>query len=139
MTIRSMSIRRRAGRIWLGLIGAGAAASVAGCAPSEVDTSASYADGSYTADGGYQAPSGPESVTVTLTLADDVVTAVEVEGHATDRTAQDFQGRFASGIADVVVGVDIDALDVHRVAGSSLTSGGFRAAVDAIKDEAREN
>jgi len=123
-----------------GLAGLGAATALAGCgATAPADTSAVYADGSYTAEGSYQAPSGSESVTVTLSLEDDVVTGVEVVGHASDPNAQSFQQRFAGGIAEAVVGVDIDLLDVHRVAGSSLTSGGFRAAVATIKEEARES
>lgn len=123
-----------------GIAGLGALPLLAGCAPAaEADTSAVYADGSYTADGDYVANSGPESVTVTLTLENDIVTAVSVEGHASDPQAQSFQSRFSSGIAEAVVGVDIDLLEVHRVAGSSLTSGGFNDAVQKIKEEARES
>ncbi len=114
-----------------------------GCSPATTastgDTSASYADGEYSATGDYVAPSGQETVIVTLTLTDDTVTAVSVVGDATDATAQGFQSQFASGIAAEVVGVDIDLLDVHRVAGSSLTSGGFNAALAVIKSEAIEN
>jgi hypothetical protein len=36
----------------------------------------------------------------------------------------------------VVVGQDIDQISVSRVAGSSLTSGGFNQAIDTIKSEA---
>jgi len=103
------------------------------------DTSASYADGTYTATGGYTAPSGQEEVEVELTLADDVVTAVTVTPTATDRQAIGFQTQFAEGISAEVVGKDIDSLNVSRVAGSSLTSGGFNAAVDTIKSEALES
>ena len=71
-------------------------------------TDASYADGTYTADGSYQAPSGTESITVELTLADDIVTDVTVTPHATDPTAKGMQANFAGGIADQVVGQDID-------------------------------
>lgn len=122
---------------------------LAGCAPAadgsantdggSSDTSASYADGTYSATGGYTAPSGQEEVEVELTLADDIVTAVTVTPTATDRQAVGFQTQFAEGIADVVVGKDIDELDVSRVAGSSLTSGGFNAAVDDIKSQALES
>ena len=47
-----------------------------------------------------------------------------------------YQGKFIAGIADVVVGKKLDELQVDRVAGSSLTSGGFDQAVVRIKDEA---
>lgn len=103
---------------------------------SSADTSASYKDGTYTEDGDYTSPGGPQSVTVKLTLAGDKVTAVTVTGHASDPTAKSYQAQFVDGISAAVVGKDIDALNVSRVAGSSLTSGGFNAALKAIKADA---
>jgi uncharacterized protein with FMN-binding domain len=123
--------------------GLGIAGALAGCAPlsgaggaggGTVDES--YSDGTYTADGSYQAPSGTESITVELTLADDKVTDITVTPHATDPTASGMQANFASGIADQVVGQDIDTLNITRVSGSSLTSGGFKIAIAAIKEDA---
>lgn len=99
-------------------------------------TTGSYKDGTYTESADYQAPSGTETVDVTLTLADNVITAVQVEGHATDPQAKLHQGEFANGIAGVVVGKNIDEIQVDKVGGSSLTSGGFNAAVDLIKADA---
>ena len=123
----------------LGVIGA-----LAGCSAPSADpgtdtggsTDASYTDGDYTADGSYQAPSGTESITVEVTLADDKVTSITVTPHATDPTAKGMQTNFAGGIADQVVGQDIDQLNITRVSGSSLTSGGFKIAITAIKAEA---
>ena len=99
-------------------------------------TSASYKDGTYTEDGKYTSPGGPQSVTVKLTLAGDKVTAVTVTGHATDPTAKSYQAQFVDGISAEVVGKDIDSLKVSRVAGSSLTSGGFNDALKTIKADA---
>lgn len=98
--------------------------------------SGSYADGTYSASGSYQAPSGTESVEVTITLKDDVITDVQVVGNATDPEAQQHQGEFIGGIAGEVVGKDIDEISVSRVSGSSLTSGGFNAAISEIKADA---
>lgn len=95
-----------------------------------------YADGTYTESADYQAPSGTETVDVTLTLADNVITAVEVTGHATDPEAKQHQGEFKDGIAAEVVGKNIDEIKVDRVGGSSLTSGGFNKAVELIKADA---
>jgi uncharacterized protein with FMN-binding domain len=97
---------------------------------------ASYADGTYSASGSYQAPSGTETVDVTVTLQGDVITDVQVVGEATDPQARQHQGEFAGGIAAEVVGKDIDEISVSRVAGSSLTSGGFNAAIETIKADA---
>lgn len=136
--VRSHPLLRGAG---LGLAGLGLVGALAGCAAGGAAAESGsgggpYKDGTYTADGSYQAPSGTETITVTLTLAKDTVTAVRIGRHATDPNAIQYQTMFADGISSIVVGKDIDSLGVSRVAGSSLTSGGFRAAVDAIKKQA---
>lgn len=100
--------------------------------------SGAYANGTYTAEGSYATPESVETITVTVTLADDVVTAVEVTGEPQKRESQQYQGQFVGGIADVVVGQSIDNLQVSRVAGSSLTSSGFNEAIEAIKSEAAQ-
>lgn len=100
-------------------------------------TDQSYEDGTYTQTGGYQSPAGPEEVGVTLTLAADVVTAVEVEPMPDNPTTTMYQERFAGGISDAIVGKKLDELAVDKVAGSSLTSGGFNEAADKIKSEAQ--
>jgi uncharacterized protein with FMN-binding domain len=113
---------------------------LAGCASGAADamsdTSTSYADGDYSAEGRYISPAGEQSVKVELTLKDDTVTAVTVTPEADDPQAKGFQQKFAGGIADAVVGKDIDTLNVSRIAGSSLTSGGFAKAIESIKAEA---
>jgi uncharacterized protein with FMN-binding domain len=118
-----------------GIAGLSLASCSAGSTPGGSDVA--YADGSYTADGDYVAPSGPESITVELTIEDNSVTAVTVTPHAEDGTRESiFQTQFADNIAEKVVGVDIDELEVSRVAGSSLTSTGFNAAIEEIKQQA---
>ncbi|GAA2949239.1 hypothetical protein GCM10010458_38780 [Microbacterium luteolum] len=105
-------------------------------APSGGDTAGAYTDGTYTADGSYQTPETVEKISVTLTLADGVVTDVEVTGDPQAPETEEYQGQFIAGIADVVEGKSIDELNVSRVAGSSLTSGGFNDAVESIKEQA---
>jgi uncharacterized protein with FMN-binding domain len=95
-----------------------------------------YADGTYDASGSYQAPSGTETIDVTVTLEGGVITDVQVVGNATDPEAQQHQGEFIGGIAGEVVGKPIDEIQVSKVSGSSLTSGGFNKAIDEIKAEA---
>ena len=120
------------------VVGALALAGCSGAADAEmaVGDGDDYADGTYTAEGTYQTPETIEQVSVTLTLADGVVTAVEVEGDPQAVQTKQYQAAFISGIEDEVVGVPIDSLDVQRVSGSSLTSGGFNDAVESIKEQA---
>ncbi|MGV8851151.1 MAG: FMN-binding protein [Rhodoglobus sp.] len=95
-----------------------------------------YTDGTYTETGNYTSPNGAEKVDVTLTLESNVITDVTVVGFGESPNSKQFQGEFIGGIADEVVGKNIDELSVDKVAGSSLTSGGFNKAVDAIKADA---
>lgn len=120
------------------LVGLAGAAALAGCSAS-ADAGASaaeYTDGTYTADGSYATPESVETISVTVTLADGVVTEVAVEGDPQLPESQSFQSAFIGGISDEVVGQPIDELSVSRVAGSSLTSGGFNEAIEAIKADA---
>ena len=110
----------------------------AGSGSTSQDASAGggYTDGTYTADGSYQTPESVETISVTITLESDVVTDVEVTGDPQARESQQYQGEFIGGIADEVVGKNIDDIQVDRVGGSSLTSGGFNQALEKIRDEA---
>lgn len=96
----------------------------------------SYADGEYVAEGDYTTPGGQESVTVTVTLEDGVVSTLEVEGSGGSPNTQRYQGEFIENIDAEVVGKNIDDLEVSKVAGSSLTSGGFNSAIETIKSDA---
>lgn len=95
-----------------------------------------YTDGTYTADGSYQTPETVETISVTVTVADGLVTDVEVTGDPQARESEQYQGEFIGGISDEVVGKSLDEIEVSRVAGSSLTSGGFNEAVESIKEQA---
>lgn len=151
--IRTTAIPR-SHRVGAALVGVAGIAALAGCTPGGgTDTGAgpaadpgptratdaaggaggTYADGTYTAEGSYATPESVETIEVTITLEDDVVTAVEVTGDPRAAQSRQFQSQFIGGISDEVVGRDIDEISVSRVAGSSLTSGGFNQALEAIK------
>jgi uncharacterized protein with FMN-binding domain len=118
---------------------AAASASASGTASGSAVASGSaagYKDGTYSADGNYKSPNGTETVGVQLTLANGTVSAVEITEHPSNPNTRKFQGQFAGGIADQVVGKSLDEINVSKVAGSSLTSGGFNQAVEAIKTQA---
>lgn len=124
----------------------GAAANAATSAPATADattdpgtdssSTAAYKDGDYTAEGDYVSPAGPSHVSVELTIADGVISDVSVTPEATNSTSKQFQTLFAGGIS-VVVGKSLDEANVSKVAGSSLTSGGFNDAIEKIKAEAK--
>jgi uncharacterized protein with FMN-binding domain len=155
------SVRRS---VFAGMAGLSLAGTVAGCAPSAADSAqgapaksaaettaatpsaaasslagsgSTYKDGTYSADGSYVSPNGSETVGVELTLAGGTVTDVNITQHPSNPNTRKFQGEFAGGIAGQIVGKSIDELNVSKVAGSSLTSGGFNQAVEKIKQEAQ--
>jgi uncharacterized protein with FMN-binding domain len=138
-----------AGLLAVGLAGCSAAdaaqgSSAASSAPSTAAASSgadagstSFKDGTYTELGRYTSPGGPSAVDVTLTLQGGVVKAVKVVPKAENPTAAGYESQFASGVGAKVVGKRITELDVTVVSGSSLTSRGFDAAVEAIQAKAK--
>lgn len=124
------------------------AVSLAGCAsapsgatsdsagPSGAASTGDYTDGEYAATGEYLSPNGSESISVDVTLENNKIVDVTVVGDATSGNSLRFQTEFEEGIATEVVGVNIDELNVDKVAGSSLTSDGFNDAIEKIKAEA---
>ncbi|KQN95288.1 FMN-binding protein [Arthrobacter sp. Leaf69] len=133
----------------VGIAGLSLAGSAAGCAPGQASgpqntsaapsaaTGGSYQDGTYSADGNYVSPNGNETVGVELTLAGGAVTDVKITQHPSNPNTRKFQGEFAGGIQSQIVGKQLDEIKVSKVAGSSLTSGGFNQAVEKIKSEAQ--
>ncbi|MEC5191626.1 MULTISPECIES: FMN-binding protein [unclassified Arthrobacter] len=139
----------------VGIAGLSLAGSAAGCAPGQAAESpatgaapsaaagsaaagsAAYKDGTYSADGNYVSPNGQETVGVTLTLAGGAVSDVQITPHPSNPNTKKFQGEFAGGIKSQISGKKLDEIKVSKVAGSSLTSGGFNQAVEKIKSDAR--
>ena len=135
--------------VLVGLAGLSVAGTAAGCAPPPAPAAeaappapgsagtGSYKDGTYSADGNYKSPNGTETVGVELTLAGGTVSDVKITTHPSNPNTRKFQGEFAGGIQAQVVGKKLDELQVSKVAGSSLTSGGFNQAVAKIKSQAQ--
>lgn len=117
--------------------GQAAGTQATGAAPSAAAGTATYKDGTFSADGNYVSPNGTETVGVTLTLAGGAVSDVQITQHPSNPNTRKFQGEFAGGIKSQIVGKRLDEIKVSKVAGSSLTSGGFNQAVDKIKADAK--
>jgi len=104
--------------------------------PDVTDEAINYKDGTYTEKGRYISPGGAESIDVTVTLVDDIITSAAVTSNATRGESKDHQEDFISGFKTLVEGKDIDTVSLSRVAGSSLTPNGFNAALKLIKVDA---
>ncbi len=95
-----------------------------------------YKNGTYSATGNYRSPAGAESVQISLTLVDGVITDATFKGDATAPRSVQMQGQFSSAFKEQVVGKSIDELSLGVVNGSSLTPKGFMDAVAKIQAEA---
>jgi len=98
-----------------------------------------FAAGEYEATGTYTSPDGrTQSIEVEVELAaDGTITDLDADGQAESGNSEQFQGKFESGIDQQVVGRKITELDVDKVSGSSLTSGGFNDAIEQIIGQAQ--
>jgi hypothetical protein len=96
-----------------------------------------YADGTYTKKGTYSSPAGPESIVISITLEDDIITNATFTGEATNRASINNQNKFAAGYQALVVGKPIDQVSMTVVNGSSLTPDGFMEALNAVKADAK--
>jgi len=103
---------------------------------SNQSSDAAYKDGTYSETGSYISPGGRESVDVTVTIKDKIITSADVTANAASRDSKEYQDRFISGYKSQVVGKNVDEVSLSRVAGSSLTSNGFNAALELIKADA---
>jgi len=103
----------------------------------ETEDASDYDDGTYSMDGSYVSPNGPETIGVTLTLEDDTITAVSIRKDATAEKSINYQTLFANGISALVVGKKLDEIGTFSsVNGSSLTPLAFEQALELIKAEA---
>lgn len=112
----------------------GAATTTSSTVPVDART---YRDGTYRADGAYVSPAGAESVSISVTLVNDVITDATFTGNATNPTSKQLQARFAAAFRQQVVGTSIDAVSLTVVNGSSLAPKGFMDALAKVKAEAR--
>lgn len=112
--------------------------------PAPVPTQASvasnntYKNGTYTQTVSYRVPEGAnESITVSLTIKDDVVTALTYSADAKKRESAKYQDRFGGLVENLVVGESLDSISLSRVGGASLTTRAFNTLVDQIQYEAQ--
>lgn len=110
---------------------------VAPLTPQDTATSTIYKDGTYTSTGTYLSPGGQESLDLTVTLKDGIVTNSSIMQTADNGDSREYQSVFASSYKDQVVGKNVDRVSLSRVSGSSLTSNGFNDALDQVKKDAK--
>jgi len=104
--------------------------------PSTTSTSA-YKDGTYTATSSYYVPHGSETIQVSLTLSNGVITDSSIVNSESDHESAAYQQDFASAYKNYVVGKQISGLQLGVIAGASDTSQGFDDALTQIVSKAQ--
>lgn len=99
--------------------------------------SVNYKDGTYKADGKYTSPAGAETVGISLTLKNNVITDASATVEATNKISVKWQTAFMAGLSQAVIGKNINSLQLDKVSGSSLTPQGFNDALTSIEAQAK--
>ncbi len=105
--------------------------------PADTPNKSGYKNGQYSSTGNYNSPGGGETISVTVTLSDGIITSSSVTGHAENPTSRQFQSMFIAGYSPLVVGKSIDQVSLSKVSGSSLTPRGWNDAVAKIMLQAK--
>lgn len=92
-----------------------------------------YKDGAYSVTKQYSVPGGARNtLAVTLTIANDIITAVTSSNVVQERESQQYVDSFRRSINSAVVGTNLTDAYVGRVGGASLTSNAFNNAIDSV-------
>jgi hypothetical protein len=96
-----------------------------------------YKNGTYSATGSYSTPENTESISISVTIENDVITAASAQNTAKDRESKEYQADFISGYKAKVIGKALASLNLGNVSGSSLTPIGFNNAIAKIRTQAQ--
>ena len=90
-------------------------------------------NGTFNLSGTYNSPAGLEIMNATVTIKNDVITAVSAQNVAKAPISKKLQDNFIGGISGQVVGKNIKDVNVTHVNGSSLTAKSFNDALHALE------
>jgi hypothetical protein len=76
-----------------------------------------------------------ESINVSLTLNNTTITEISSQHSMNDGKSRRYQMNFESAIGPLVIGKDINTLNLSRVAGASFTTDAFMQAIQNIKSK----
>jgi uncharacterized protein with FMN-binding domain len=100
-------------------------------------SSSGFKDGTFSATSSYYVPNSNESIGVSLTLKDGVITNASIQNSQGDRTSAAYQQSFTDSYKSYVIGKKISSLQLGSVGGASDTTQGFDDAVSQIASQAQ--
>jgi len=105
--------------------------------PTTTNTS-NLKNGTYTSTVSYNVPHGStDSITVTATIANGVITDVKNAHYAADRESQSYQNWFELEYKPLVIGKTPTNVLLSRIGGASLTTNAFNRAISNIQVKAK--
>lgn len=102
-----------------------------------VPAGTTFKDGTYTASSNYYVPHGMESIDVTLTVKNNVVTNSQIQNSEGNPESAGYQEAFASQYQSDVVGKNLGSIQISYIAGASDTTQGFDDALQSIINQAK--
>lgn len=96
-----------------------------------------YADGNYDASSRYSTPGGTDTMDISVTLQNGSVIAVGASTSPQDAESKEYDNNFLDEFKTFVIGKNIEDVQLSRIAGASLTTGGFMDALESVADQAR--
>ena len=91
-----------------------------------------YKDGTYAATASYSVPRASNTISVNITIANNIVTNVTTTHKYTDSQSGMYVDSFDGAISSKVVGQSVSNLSLSRVGGASLTTVGFVQALNTV-------
>jgi hypothetical protein len=97
-----------------------------------------YKNGSYTAIGSYPVPGLTARISVTIVIANDIVSDSSVTiPSGTDPTSTNYDNKFINNYKTYVVGKALSSLSLSKISSASLTPNGFNYALNQIRVSAK--
>jgi len=104
---------------------------------SSSQSASNYKDGTFSASSSYIVPHGNESIQVSVSLQNGVITNASVQNSEGDRESAQYQEEFAAEYKSYVIGKKLDGLNLDVVSGASDTTQGFNDALSKIAAKAQ--
>ncbi|MCW1930366.1 MAG: hypothetical protein KIH62_003550 [Candidatus Kerfeldbacteria bacterium] len=95
----------------------------------------SGANGTFSATVSYQAPNESNTITVSVTIANDIVQSTTLSSQPGGAQSAQYQAAFKAAYTSKVVGQNINTLNLSRVGGATLTTQAFNNAIAQIKNQ----
>jgi uncharacterized protein with FMN-binding domain len=90
----------------------------------------------YSANVSYDVPENNETLALTISISNGLVTDVNVSQSKTGRKSANYQTNFEKSYKQFVIGKQLKDINLSRVGGASITTNAFMEAIKAVQKQA---